>query len=277
LPERSPLATIDARHQKVSPGFIGSREEKIVMSMKRILGTMLATRMAGRGRSNGALGSASALGLLGARGRRGGIGSKLGLAGLGYMAYQAYQNSQTRQAGQTVGHGQSASGGGLIDKLRDTAQELLGGGSGPSSQVSGQPQGSGPSQVSGDQDLRDGEAAADRISEDEALLMIRAMITAAYSDGALSQEERGRILQAIEEADATTAERATMEREIANPKPLDQLLSEIDDEETAEEFYLASRAALDGDGEADRKYLLELRDRLGLSQEVAAEADSIAS
>ena len=244
------------------------------MSMKRILGTMLATRMAGRGRRRGALGSASALGLLGSRGRRGGLGSKFGLAGLGYMAYQAYQNSQSRQASQTGGHRSAASGGGLIDKLRDTAQEILGGGSGSSSQESGLGGTTAATEATDDHDLREGEAAADRFSEDEALLMIRAMITAAYSDGALSQQERGRIMQAIDEADATAAERETMEREIANPKSLDTLLSEVRDEETAEEFYLASRAALDGDSEADRTYLHELRDRLGLSVEVTEEADS---
>ncbi|MGY9046134.1 hypothetical protein P775_00720 [Puniceibacterium antarcticum] len=240
------------------------------MSMKRILGTMLATRMGGRGRNVGALGTASAIGLLGSRG---GLGSKLGLAGLGYMAYQAYQNSQRRHAGNTGGQ----QGGGLIDKLRDTAQEILAGGSADSRQSAGTTDASGTTHASGDEELRKGEVAAGRISEDEALLMIRAMITAAYSDGSLSQEERGRIMQAIEEADATAAEREIMECEIANPKPLDALLTQIDDTEAAEEFYMASRAALNGDRESDQRYLSDLQTKLGISDEVAAEANSIAS
>lgn len=254
------------------------------MSMKRILGTMLATRMAGRGRRSGALGTASALGLLGSRRRRrGGLGGKLGLAGLGYMAYQAYRDSQSRQTGQPGGqhdgeHGSRAGGGGLMDKLRDTANEFLAGGTVRSSQGGG----TGPSAATAteepdEKDLREGQAAAERFSEDEALLMIRAMITAAYADGSLSQDERGRIVQAIGDADATPDERATMEREIANPKPLDELLKQVDDEETAEEFYLASRAAIEGTSDADRRYLLDLRDKLRLSSEDAAEADAIAS
>ncbi|SFD49638.1 DUF533 domain-containing protein [Roseivivax sediminis] len=255
------------------------------MSMKRILGTMLASRMAGRGHSKGALGSSAALGLLGARRpRRRGLGSKLGVAALGYMAYQAYQSSQSSQshaqsqhgatgtASSTGSHGASGSSG-LIDKIRDKANEFLN--AGPSSATS---QGDGRAEAAApDQDLREAEDAAERFSDDEALLMIRAMITAAYADGALSQEERARIVQAIGDADATPEERATMEREIANPKPLDELLTEVNDEETAEEFYLASRAAVDGHGEQERRYLEDLRTRLGLSEEDAADVEAIAT
>lgn len=243
------------------------------MSMKRILGTMLATRMAGRGRRRGALGTASALGLLGGRRRRSsGLGSKLGLAALGYMAFQAYQKSQSSQSGSAQSATTTSSGSSLIDTIRDKANELLGDGSGPT-QASGQ----AAAASADDEDMREGEAAAERFSEDEALLMIRAMITAAYSDGALSQDERARIVQAIDDADATPEERATMEREIANPKPLDTLLGQVNDQETAEEFYLASRAAVDGESAQEQRYLSDLRQRLGLSEEEAAEADAIAS
>ena len=234
---------------------------------------MLATRMAGRGRSKGALGTASALGLLGSgrRRRRGGMGGKLGLAALGYMAYRAYQDSQSKQtsaSGSSARTGSTGSGGGLLDQIKDAANQFLGDGVSSGPPADQRPQ---------DQDLQESEAAAERFSEDEALLLIRAMITAAYSDGSLSQDERGRIMQAIDDADATPEDRAAMEREIANPKPLDALLTEVNDHETAEEFYLASRAALDGETESDRKYLSNLRDRLGLSAEDAAEAEAIAS
>lgn len=243
------------------------------MSMKRILGTMLATRMAGRGRRRGALGTASALGLMGSRRRRSRMGGKLGLAALGYMAYQAYQDNQSRQSAQQGGQGGAqragGSGGGLMDNLRNAANQILGGGAGAAARPS--------TSTADDPDLREGEAAAEKFSEDEALLMIRAMITAAYSDGSLSQDERSRILQAIDEADASPEERATMEREIANPKPLETLLAQVNDEETADQFYIASRAALDGEGEADRRYLAELRAKLNLSEGDAAEAETIAS
>ena len=164
-----------------------------------------------------------------------------------------------------------------MDQLRDTANELLSGGTGrPSSGSSVAGNAAAPAEPD-DKDLREGQAAAEEFSEDKALLMIRAMITAAYADGSLSQDERGRIVQAISDADAAPDERATMEREIANPQPLDELLKQVGDEETAEEFYLASRAAIDGTNEADRQYLDDLRNKLNLSSDDAAEADAIAS
>lgn len=47
-------------------------------------------------------------------------------------------------------------------------------------------------------------------------------------------------------------DRRIVEREIANPKPFDQLVGQVRDQETADEFYLASRAAIDGETEQNR-------------------------
>ncbi len=54
-------------------------------------------------------------------------------------------------------------------------------------------------------------------------------------------------------------------------------MSRLPNQETAQEFYLASSAALNGDTEADRIYLSTLRDKLGLSAEQAAEAEAMTS
>ena len=238
------------------------------MSLKRILGTMLATRMAGRGRRRGAMGTSAMLGGLGYR-RRPMMGGKMGLAALGYMAYRAYQDHQSKAKGSADGMGQSSSGGGLAGMVRDVADRLgvdtTGGG------------GTGAAPGGTEEDLRQEEQAAESFSDRTALLLIRAMIAAAYSDGAMSTEERQRITQEIEEAGADDEDRRVMEREIANPKPLDDRLAEVNDGETAEEFYLASRAAVDGETEANRAYLLELRQRLGLSEQQAAEVEELAA
>ena len=84
-------------------------------------------------------------------------------------------------------------------------------------------------------------------------------------------------MQEVEEAGGDAEDRRIVEREIANPKPLDELLGQVHDQETAEEFYLASRAAIDGETEKNRAYLAELRQRLGLSAEDAAEIEELAS
>ena len=236
------------------------------MSLKRILGTMLATRMAGRGRRRGSLGTTAMLGGLGYR-RRPMIGGKMGLAALGYMAYRAYQDHQSRTAGRAPGSGPT-SGSGIGGMVQDLADRITGSASG------GTP---GARAGAAEEDLREDERAAESFNDETALLLIRAMITASYSDGAMSTEERQRIMQEIEQSGGDAEDRRTMEREIANPKPLDELLAQVNDQETAEEFYLASRAAVDGETDANRAYLADVRQRLGLSEQQAAEVDELAS
>lgn len=227
------------------------------MSLKRILGVMLALRMAGRGRGSGSLGTAAMLGALGRR--RSGMGGRLGLAALGYLAYRAYQDHQARDPGR-------ADGGGIGGMIQDVADSLTGGGPITADAP-------GASRL----DLEEDRQAAEDFSDERALLLIRAMITAAYSDGALTEAERARIMAEIERAGADDEDRQVMEREIANPKPLATLLGQVRDQDMAQEFYLASRAAIDGGSEQDRAYLSTLRQRLGLSQEEAAGIDEIAS
>ncbi|PYE81218.1 tellurite resistance TerB family protein [Pseudoroseicyclus aestuarii] len=233
------------------------------MSLKRILGTILVSRMAGRGMRRGGMGSSSMLGGLGYR--RGGMGGKAGLAALGYMAYKAYRDHQSRAPAsgssgtRTAGAAGSTSGlGGLSSMLHDLADRL-----------------GGADQPAPQDDLREDERLAEAVSDETALLLIRAMITAAYSDGALSQDERARIMGQIDEAGGTAEDRAVMEREIANPQPLETLLAQVSDSQTAEEFYLASCAAVDGTTPANHAYLSDLKARLKLSAEQAEAAEEM--
>lgn len=264
------------------------------MSMKRILGMMLASRMAGRGMrgrgglAGGGLGTLAAAGLLG--GRRGGLGRKAGLAALGYMAYRAYQDHQSRTAAGTQGASQdraragaaggSASGsgaaagglgdliGGVMKSVGDalggtgTRDETRGGGASPFAEP-----------PAAQAFTAEDERAAEALGEDKALLLLRAMITAANADGQITSDERSRILSQAEDAD----DRRTLERELAAPRPLEELLGQVRDRETAEEFYLSSRMAVDADTGANRAYLDRLRARLGLAERDAAEIDALAA
>lgn len=233
------------------------------MSLKRILGVMLASRMAGRGRRRGSLGSAALLGGLGGRGLRG----KAGVAALGYMAYKAYNDHQSRQrasgstaqAGSSMGTGSRASTGSGLSGIFDQIAGALG----------------GEAQSSEMPDPRHAEAA-EQMSDDRALLLIRGMIAAAHADGSLSMDERQRISGQLDEAEATADERRLISTEIENPKPLDTLLTQINDHDTAIEFYLASRAAVDSETEANRAYLTLLRHRLDITEEEAREAEELA-
>lgn len=261
------------------------------MSMKRVLGMMLASRMAGRGMRGrggfpgGGLGGMAAAGLIG--GRRGGLGRKAGLAALGYMAYRAYQDHQAKSADRddrtgtsasdagSAHPGGSASGaglGGLLGGVMKSVSDALGG-VGTQDQTDGR-DASGSAQPSTAQAFTaEDERAAEALGEDKALLLLRAMITAAHADGEISAEERSRIMSQAEDAD----DRRTLERELAAPRPLEELLGQVRDQETAEEFYLSSRMAVDADTSANRTYLDRLRARLGLAEQDAAEIDAMAA
>ncbi len=247
------------------------------MSLKRILGTVLASQMAGRGRSRGSLGG-SALGGLGHR-RRSAPGGKAGLAALGFMAFRAYQDHESRNVGrpQTLGSGTGSTGGGLGGLVQSLTDRLGGGTSTGSESAATTSDSVRQDQQSGQQDRQDDERAAEALSDETALLLIRAMVTAAHADGSMSPEERERILQDVQDGDDDENDRRTMEREVENPKPLDELLAQVGDQETAEQFYLASRAAVDAETDANRAYLSDLRQRLSLSDQQVAEIEEFAA
>ena len=98
----------------------------------------------------------------------------------------------------------------------------------------------------------------------QALLLIRAMIAAANADGQITPEERQRIVSKLDEAGADADDHRLIERELSNPASLDGLLREVNNPETAQQFYLASRVAIDGDTEVQRSYLNYLANRLKL-------------
>ena len=265
------------------------------MSMKRVLGMMLASRMAGRGMQGGlgggGLAGLAAAGLLG--GRRGGLGRKASLAALGYMAYRAYSDHQARHGGDApqrtaesdTGGSGPASGsrentasqaglgsalGGIVKSVSDVftnRQRPADGG------AAGRAAGASPEPAFTAEDRREAEA----FSEEKARLLLRAMIAAANADGTVSAEERARILAQADEAGADAEDQRNLERELANPWSLDGLIAQVRDQKTAEEFYLASRIALRDSTEASRAYLARLRTRLGLDDQEAAEIDTLAT
>ena len=235
------------------------------MGLKLVLGTMLASRMAGRGGGRGALGSAAMLGMLGG-GRRRGLGGKAGMAGLAYMAYQAYQSKQARGAESDPNSNEARSTGGIGGMIGDLASRLGMPGAAQSDKGS-----------THDSPAPEAEQEAEEFSDEKALLLIRAMITAAHSDGSVSKDERAHIMQQINAAGADEEDRRMVEREIEHPKSLDELLPQVRLHDMAQEFYLASRAAMDRESDAQRAYLSTLRQRLKLTDSEIEEIEQFVS
>lgn len=270
-----------------------------------ILGTMLATGMGGRSSRGpafsaspfgmggsggfgglGGLGSGLGAGSMGMSAGRGGMDFKhvAGLGALGYLAYKAFQERQQNMGGQGAGSQPGAGagtgaglGGGLFGGLFGGGP---GSGSGGSlsdrlSSVFGSGQGgSGQRETSG---TPEPTAYPDVAMEDQqALLLIRAMIAAANADGEITSEERQRIIGKLDEAGAGPDERQVVERELANPISTDALVREVRDQQTAEQVYLASALAIEPDTEAERSYLQYLAARLKLEPQRAEELHRIA-
>jgi uncharacterized membrane protein YebE (DUF533 family) len=216
-------------------------------TLQRILGTMLASRLGGRG---GALGTLAMMG----------VGGKAGLAALGYLAYRSYRDN--RRSGKPVRGAVAGTVGGLVD-------ELTGG--------KGADRKTGKSLGDRLRGVIDPQGREPELEDRKALLLIRAMIVAAHADGRMAPERRQQILAKLDEADADDENRRLVERELDAPVSLDKLLRDIDNQDTARQFYLASRIAVDEDSLTHEAYLAYLRQRLKLSAEDLAAVERVAS
>lgn len=95
-------------------------------------------------------------------------------------------------------------------------------------------------------------------------LMIRAMITAAKADGQLDQKEMDNIFGKIGVDGITDEERQLVMDELNRPMDLQALVSAVPNKTVAAQVYAASLFAIDIDTEAERAYLRQLAQALGL-------------
>jgi uncharacterized membrane protein YebE (DUF533 family) len=211
--------------------------------LQRLLGGMLASGMGGRSRRGPAFAASPFLGSRHSSGfgsfqKTAGLGA---LAYLGYKAYQEYKKNNPSAAGAGTGGaapaGTASQGSG--PSLGERLGSLLG--------MGGEPQ---------------PEPEPATLDDAHAMLLIRAMIAAANADGEVTPDERQRITGKLDQAGAGPEERAVLERELESPRSVDQIVREVNDQETAEQVYLASRIAMSPDSSAEKAYLDFLAARL---------------
>jgi uncharacterized membrane protein YebE (DUF533 family) len=152
--------------------------------------------------------------------------------------------------GQSGGRGSSGSG---LGGLMDTARDFLG-----NKQAGGMTGG----QLGGIEALTAPETER---------LIIRAMIAAAKADGQISQQEMDAILGKIGTEGVTDEERQLVIAELGRPVDIRALAAEVPNEAVAAEVYAASLLAIDIDTEAERDYLRQLAQALGLDAETVAQ------
>ena len=212
--------------------------------LQRLLGGMLASGMGGRSRRGPAFAASPFLGSSRAS-AFGGFRKTAGLGALAYLGYKAYQEyKKNNPDAAEAGAGGGARGGGTTSpesgpSLGERLGDMLG--------------------MGGEREPEPEPAALD---DAHAMLLIRAMIAAANADGEITPDERQRITGRLDQAGAGTDERAVLERELQNPRSVDQIVRDVHDQETAEQVYLASRLAMNPDTAAERAYLDFLASRL---------------
>lgn len=106
-----------------------------------------------------------------------------------------------------------------------------------------------------------GNKAASASVEDNARLMIRAMIQAAKADGEIDEAEKDKIIEHLQGAD--DEEIAYVQEQLAAPFDLDGLVA-ASNEQSRTQVYAMSAMAIKVDSPAERQYLDALATSLGL-------------
>jgi uncharacterized membrane protein YebE (DUF533 family) len=228
----------------------------------KLLGTLMQSGMSHSGQSRfqrvaggsqGGGGLAGMLGsLLGGAGGQQRPGGGGGFGGIGSLL-----------GGGRAGGASSGGAMGLLGMLAGAAMQHFGSGQGGARQASAQPGMAEDPAPYGD------DAASD--DDGRAMLMIRAMITAAKADGEIDPQERQRILGRLEEAGADAEAQAFVRDEMARPADLQAIVGAVDSPHTAIEAYAASLFAIDVDTEAEAAYMRQLAQGLGLNPTLVRE------
>jgi uncharacterized membrane protein YebE (DUF533 family) len=107
--------------------------------------------------------------------------------------------------------------------------------------------------------------------EEQAMLLVRAMIAAANVDGVIDAAERQRILQGAANAGFGPDEKQALERELAAPHPPNVLLGQVRSPELAAQFYLVTLLATDMDSDVEKTYVRALPVVLSMPETKVAE------
>jgi uncharacterized membrane protein YebE (DUF533 family) len=112
------------------------------------------------------------------------------------------------------------------------------------------------------------------VGEDEARIMLRAMVAATMADGMTDAEERKRLDKALAAAGISGDGRAWLEKELAEPADIDELTDRVSSPEQAARIYAAARLAIDPDTLQERQFLKMLAEALDVPSEAVARLDA---
>ena len=112
------------------------------------------------------------------------------------------------------------------------------------------------------------------IGEEEARIMLRAMVAATMVDGLLDANERMRLDAAVVAAGIAEDGRAWLAREIAEPADIDAIADAVHDPDRATRVYAAARLAIDPDTMQERQFLKMLAEALDVPPDALARLEA---
>lgn len=117
---------------------------------------------------------------------------------------------------------------------------------------------------------------AQAVSNDMALLYLRAMIAAAAADGRIDRAEHEKLLGGLKQAGLDAQSEQFLRREIQSPASIDDLASSIATPAEAAQLYAAARIAIEPDSDEEVEFLANLAARLGMEKDLVDHIEATA-
>jgi uncharacterized membrane protein YebE (DUF533 family) len=174
--------------------------------------------------------------VLGTRAGRALAGSAIKLGGLALIGGLAYKALQNYQAGRPLISGADP--------------------------VAAAPQGSGFEQQA--------------VTQESALLYVKAMIAAAAADGRIDANEQSKLLGDLKQLGLDDRAEEFLANELNNPASPAELAAACRSQEEAVQVFTAARVAIDLDTEEEHAFLVELAQALGMDGKLASHIDAAA-
>lgn len=114
------------------------------------------------------------------------------------------------------------------------------------------------------------------VSNESAMLYIRAMIAAAAADGRIDDAEQASIVEGLRQSGLDAEAEAFLEEELRNPASASALAAAAGSREQALQVYTAARLAIDPDTEGERTFLADLAREMRLEGELVSHVDAAA-
>lgn len=114
------------------------------------------------------------------------------------------------------------------------------------------------------------------VTQDSALLYIRAMIAAAASDGRIDPAEQEKIFGSLKQAGMDAHAEEFLAKELNNPASIEDLVAGVKSEQEAVQLFTAARVAIDLDNQEENDFLVNLGNALGMDAKLMQHIDAAA-